>query len=308
MNSDQDLNDLMDQVKAYANDEWDDDDILNAAIELHELNQYYAAARDRGREFQRNLIEQSGGQVNPDEPGRLDFDFERISQDRNKRFNINATRYRATMRQTGNLIANSDLAAALREGLHRSISQALNLQNLSNNHRLFFHVYSDRLHNGNFHGTGLTVRDWKEDTEKADAVFNTLAATLNSNEDFEMNDSFHVEIVTIPPRPAGRGQKRTRKPGHQSTTAFKIMKKSVVTIKNPNDDLCAARALVVARAYVDKHPSYASIRNSGKKLQKTLAENLHENAGSPKTPVGWEELKQYQAALPDYRIVVCYAV
>ena len=113
MNSDQDLNDLMDQVEAYANDEWDDDDILNAAIELHELNQYYAAARDRGREFQRNLIEQSGGQVNPDEPGRLDFDFERISQDRNKRFNINATRYRATMRQTGNLIANSDLAAAL---------------------------------------------------------------------------------------------------------------------------------------------------------------------------------------------------
>ena len=145
MNSDQDLNDLMDQVKAYANDEWDDDDILNAAIELHKLNEYYAAARNRGREFQRNLIEQSGGQVNHDEPGRLDFDFERISQDRNKHFNINATRYRDTMRQTGNLIANSDLAAALREGLHRSISQALNLQNLSNNHRLFFHVYSDRL-------------------------------------------------------------------------------------------------------------------------------------------------------------------
>ena len=37
-----------------------------------------------------------------------------VSRDHNKKFNINATRYKTTMRQSGNFVENQDLSAALR--------------------------------------------------------------------------------------------------------------------------------------------------------------------------------------------------
>ena len=163
MDSDQELNDMMDQIEEYEGYAFDsgseDDWIVNEG-----WNQYIRAARDRGRQFQRNLIEQSGGNVNPEQEGRLDFDFERVARDHNKRFNINATRYKATMRQSGNFIENQDLSAALRDGLKRSIDNVLKQQKLTQDHRVFFHVFSDRFHGGHFHGMGLTVRDWQRDT------------------------------------------------------------------------------------------------------------------------------------------------
>ena len=158
---------------------------------------------------------------------------------------------------------------------------------------------------GHFQGMGLTIRDWQNDTERADEVFTTLANTLNSNEDFEIDDTFHMEIVTIPPKPTGRGSRHKLKPGHQKSSVFRKTKQSVIEIKN-HDDLCAARAIVVAKAKADNHPQYNSIKQSRGCLQTTMAYSLHQAAGSPATPIGWEGLLQYQAVLPEYRLLVCY--
>ena len=128
---------------------------------------------------------------------------------------------------------------------------------------------------------------------------------MNSNEDFQIDDTFHVEIVTIPPNPRGRGNRHKLKPGHQKSSVFRKTKHSVVTIQN-DDDLCAARAIVVAKAKADNHPQYNSIKRSTGRMQTTLAYRLHQAAGSPATPIGWESLLQYQAVLPEYRLPVCY--
>jgi len=209
------------------------------------------------------------------------------------------------MRQSGNFVENQDLSAALRDRLKRSIDKVLKEQKLTQDHRVFFHVFSDRFHGGHFRGMGLTVRDWQNDTERADEVFTTLANTLNSNEDFEVDDTFHVEIVTIPPKSTGRGNRRKLKPGHQKRSMFRKTKQSVIEIKN-HDDLCAARAIVVAKAKADNHPQYNSIKQSRGRMQTTMAYRLHQAAGSPATPIGWEGLLQYQAVLPEYRLLVCY--
>jgi len=53
-----------------------EDDLLNAAMDIFELNQIYEEGRDNQREYQRHLIEQSGGQIDPNAQGRFVFDLQ----------------------------------------------------------------------------------------------------------------------------------------------------------------------------------------------------------------------------------------
>ena len=74
-------------------------------------------------------------------------------------------------------------------------------------------------------------------------------------------------------------------------------------IKN-NDELCYARAIVVAKAKLDKDPQYTSIVSHRGTLQARLAHDLHEQAGVPLSPSGIEEIKKFQAVLPGYQLNV----
>jgi hypothetical protein len=75
----------------------------------------------------------------------------------------------------------------------------------------------------------------------------------------------------------------------------------IVQIKN-KDELCCARAIVVAKAKFDKDPQYKCIANNQKPLQGRLAHELHEAAGVPLGPCGIPEIKRFQAVLPGYQL------
>ena len=68
---------LVNAMEMYEEDEalLDDNDLLNAAMELHEINAIYENALENQREWQRNFIQQSGGQINPEEPFFFFFHF-----------------------------------------------------------------------------------------------------------------------------------------------------------------------------------------------------------------------------------------
>ena len=74
-----------------------------------------------------------------------------------------------------------------------------------------------------------------------------MANSLNSNENFELEDSFQVSITHILQQPRGSGSKRK----HQAVNAFKKRKHSVIPIQN-KDNLCCARAIVTARAKIER--------------------------------------------------------
>ena len=78
-------------------------------------------------------------------------------------------------------------------------------------------------------------------------------------------------------------------------------KRSIVRIRN-DDDLCMARALVVAKAKLDNDPQYKSIVDHRRPMQTRLAQELHQNAGAPLGPCGIEQAKQFQAYLTEYQI------
>uniref|UniRef100_A0A915J646 Uncharacterized protein n=1 Tax=Romanomermis culicivorax TaxID=13658 RepID=A0A915J646_ROMCU len=83
----------------------------------------------------------------------------------------------------------------------------------------------------------------------------------------------------------------------------------IVKIKN-SDNLCCARALAVACAYVDNDPHLNTIRkprNTPNTMQKRLATQLMVMAGlgDLATGCGYSELEKLQTALsPDYQIKV----
>ena len=135
------------------------------------------------------------------------------------------------------------------------------------------------------------------------AYWRNLSHMLNSNENFQMDDTFHLSFFHVRAGPYGGGHKRKYLPGHQSSTCLKVMKKSVVTISQTDENLCCAQVIVTARAKGENHAQWRSFKR-GRPLQLNSALELHQKAGVRPGPCGADELHQFALALPEYTLVV----
>ena len=133
-------------------------------------------------------------------------------------------------------------------------------------------------------------------------LLENLSRMLNSNENFQMDDTFHLSFVHVRAGPYGGGKKRKYLPGHQSSTRLKVMKKTVVTIPRTDKNLCCARAIVTAWAKAENHPKWRSFKR-GLPLQLNSALELHQRAGVRPGTCGADELHQFTLALPEYTLV-----
>ena len=138
-----------------------------------------------------------------------------------------------------------------------------------------------------------------------EALFQRLAQALNSNEQFEMDDSFQVSITQVHHAPQGTGRPRRGKPGHPTMDMLTAKKNSVIRIQN-RDELCCARALVVAKARVDQHPKQRAIRKGEGPLQRTLAWDLQREANVPLGPCSYDALTSFSQtpSLRGYQILL----
>ena len=222
--------------------ESDDDDACREALDRFE----------RQRAFQTQLLQQSGGGLN-DSGGAFDFELERFVERQSSRMGVRERHFTTRLRQRGNFINDANLVRALQEGLRRAVNRVLaTTPNLHDQDRLYFTLSSNRLTN-NFQGWGLRAGEWREGGARLEALFDRLAQALNSNEQFEMDDSFQLFITQVHHAPQGTGKPRRTKPGHPTLQTLTAKKNSVIHIQN-NDELCCAWALVVAKAKVDQHP------------------------------------------------------
>ena len=259
---------------------------------------------ERQRAFQTQLLEQSGGGLDPRAEGAFDFELERFVDRRSQRLGVRERHFNTQLRQRGNLIPGQNITQALQDGLRRAVNQVLTATpDLHDQDRLYFTIGSNRLHN-NFQGWGLRAGEWRQDTERVEALFHRLAQALNSNEQFEMDDSFQVSITQVHHAPQGTGKPRRGKPGHPTMAMLTAQKTSVIRIHN-DDELCCARALVTAKARVDQHPKYNSIRK-GTQLQRRLAWDLHDETKVPLGPCSYDALTAFSKApsLTGYQIIL----
>ncbi len=127
--------------------------------------------------------------------------------------------------------------------------------------------------------------------------FSQIERVVQSHQDFRLNESVIVDIVHVE-MPRGSGK---RKRDNIDLESYLESKRSVVRIRN-KDDLCLARALVVAIANVDKDKRYKLLTNPRRPAQENAARELHQKAGVPLGPCGISEVKQFQKYLPEYEI------
>ena len=135
-------------------------------------------------------------------------------------------------------------------------------------------------------------------TEK---VLSQVEKVVQSNEEFRLNDTVNIDILRVQ-MPQGSGKSNVRRQTW-NIREYLQEKKSVITINN-KDDLCLARALVVAIARIEKDPQYKSIRDSSRHIQRERAFDLHEAANVPLGPCGLKEVNLFQQHLANYQIIV----
>lgn len=300
---------LSDQALNHVMDEFEEDQIVNKAWNAYQRER----ALEQQREWQANFIQQQGGSINPDQPGRFVFDLRPISRDVNRRFGLEERRYQVNLRQEGNIV--DQIAPALSDGLQAAIQHLIDEGHVPDNHRVFFDLFSERLRDGAYRGNGLVAADWRNSTNMVDQIFQHLQSALNSNESFHMDDTFRMEVTTVAPRTVrGTGRARRKKLGYLGAEEFLLKNRSVIKIVNPKDNLCAARAIVAAKATID-FPAHHGVRRQltkngsgiSDRPQQQAAYRLTRQAGVPEeTAVGPEELKQFQAVLPEYRLISVY--
>ena len=269
--------------------------------DYHELMDHL----ERQHAFQTHLLQQSGaGGLDTSILDTFDFELQPFVDRKSSRMGVRERHFNTRLRQRGNLIADQNITEALQDGLRRAVNQVLTTTpDLHDQDRLYFTISSDRLHN-NFQGWGLRAGEWREGGDRLAALFDRLAQALNSNEQFEMDDSFQLSITQVHHAPQGTGKPRRGKPGHPTMAMLTKHSKSIIRINN-RDELCCARALVTAKAKVDQHPKYNSIRK-GTQLQRRLAWDLHDDARVPPGPCGYEALTQFSKApsLTGYQILL----
>ena len=128
-------------------------------------------------------------------------------------------------------------------------------------------------------------------------VFSQIERVVQSNREFRLNDTVIVDILHVEAQQGSGKSKR----GILDIREYLHKKGSVVTIKN-NDNLCLARALVVAVAKVENAPNYKNLIRSDRSMQEKEAKKLHAAANVPLGPCGIPEVKMFQKYLTKYEI------
>ena len=138
----------------------------------------------------------------------------------------------------------------------------------------------------------------RKDRLTSESLLSEIERVLQSFEEFVLDKEMERDIIQAK-NPKGGVGKRCR---FFDLQRFLAEKKCIIQIKN-SDDLCAARAIVTAKARIDNHQLWHNIRQ-GRRVQSLLAKELHTQAGVSLGKCGLEEIKQFQQALPGYQIYV----
>ena len=246
--------------------------------------------------------EQLGSSLVAQEPGRFEFTINPYVDRTSEHMGVRERHFIANLRQQGQFIEAQRLSEALSDAIYRTLQNLILRERIPGDDYLYFNLARNRLN----HAYGyrrLTAEEWLAGSDRVDGILQQMSRVLNSNENFEMDDSFQLSFTQVRAPPRGLG-KRKMKPGHSHPETFKRFKQSVININNA-DNLCCARAIVTAKAKVDNHSNWQGF-TKGRRIQYQQAALLHHEVGVPVGPCGYEELQKFALApsLYDYQLVL----
>ena len=228
-----------------------------------------------------------------DDEGQYYYQLESRRKYHSKKFGMTATDHRVRF---NNVLADRDLLESYESSLkifHHLLEEVK--EGMAPNDQVRFILRSEQLE------TPISLPFMPVQRLTAERVYSELERVIQSNQEFRLNDTVSIDInhVESPVGSGGKGKKRTT----YDIGDYLDEKNSVVRIKN-KDDLCLARALVVARAKIENDPRYNHIKDSRRPLQREKAFDLHEAANVPLGPCGLNEVVLFQQYLTDYQLVI----
>ena len=150
----------------------------------------------------------TGGGASSIEP-LLDFNLRPMGARRNWKNVVNKQRYDATLQQHRDPTNKEDLGHDVTQALRRAINrQIANNDTLTDHATLHFTMQSNT----------FTEKEFKDGSERLDTYLQSLAAKLNSNEAFALDDSFTMEMTFIHTPGTGSGHGKRCKPSNAATT------------------------------------------------------------------------------------------
>ena len=240
----------------------------------------------------RNMQTGRGKKRKSDESLLLEKDFyekESVTKHKSKKFRMTATDH--TIR-FNNVLSDLDLIESY-ERTQTIFEHLLNdvTQNMNEKDQVRFVLRSEQL------DTPISIPFMPVEELTPERVFSQIERVIQSNRDFRLNDTVTVDIIHVEaPQGSGRSKRTIL-----DIREYLQKKGSVVTIKN-NDNLCLARALVVAIAKIEKDPNYKNLIDSKNRAQQNKAIALHERANVPFGPCGIPEVEMFQKYLTNYEI------
>ena len=245
----------------------------------------------RGEKRKNESDVESESEQSEDEQGQYYYQLESRRKYYSKKFGMTATDHRVRF---NNVLADRDLLESYKT-THKIFHHLLEdvKEGMAPNDKVRFILRSEQLE------TPISLPFMTVERLTTERVYSALERVIQSNQEFRLNHTVTIDINHVE-MPQGSGRKKR--------TTFDIddylhEKKSIVRIKN-KDDVCLARALVVAKARKDNDPRYELIRDSRSPLQREKAFDLHGAAKIPLGPCGLDEVALFQQYLSGYQIMI----
>ena len=227
-----------------------------------------------------------------DEPLLLEKDFyqmESVTKHKSKKFQMTATDHTIRFNNVFSeldLIESYERTFAIFEHLLNDVTQ-----DMDGKDQVRFVLRSEQL------DTPISLPFTTMEQLTTEKVFSQIERVIQSNRDFRLNDTVTIDIIHVEaPQGSGRSKRTTL-----NIREYLQKKGSVITINN-NDNLCLARALVVAVAKIKKDPKYKTLVDSRGHAQLEKAMELHGLANVPIGPCGLPEVDLFQKYLTNYEI------
>ena len=268
----------------WSSDEDDDDLLYRAMDEWERTGQIGGAAR-------KPLFE---------------FTFTSIGPRKNWKNVVNKAQFSAKLRQLRDPDGD-DIGSAITEALYNAIERELRREDRHANDWVNFSITAHGFDHA-YQSVNFQVREFLARSVRLNELLEQLAGKLNSNESFQHNQSFEVDVVFVKTVQRGRG-KQYRNPGLRCIDNENKRKRCIIPIKN-DDELCCPRAIATMIAHCRREESsdasfHWRYMKEGKAVQEHAARELCQLAGVKPGPCGLQELQKFQEYLkPEYQLLV----
>ena len=265
-----------------------DDIIRNVQIDGDEWEFSDSEADDIIRNVQIGVGEKRKNNEEP-EPEQDFYLKESVKKHMSKKFSMTATDH--TIRFNNNTVNNFDLIES-HERTYQIFEHLLSdvTEGMDEKDKVRFVLRSEQL------DTPISIPFLPLAQLTPERVFSAVQRVMQSNREFRLNDTVTVDLIHVE---ALQGSGRSKR-SVVNIKEYLHKKRSVIVIRN-NDNLCLARALVVAIARVENAPNYVQLRDADR-AQEKKARELHAAANVPQGPCGIEEVKLFQKHLTSYEI------